>query len=116
MKPRSKNGARSCRGRLLTAGNAHCRCYSPRPKTQDPRPQVLMPLVLVSSKRFADHVTPAAHPERPGRAAVLQAVAASFREQGGEVIDPRSATDEDLLRVHTQEHVDAIVATPGKEQ
>jgi acetoin utilization deacetylase AcuC-like enzyme len=73
-----------------------------------------MPLVLVSSKRFADHVTPAGHPERPERAGVLQAVAASFGEQGGEVIDPRSATDEDLLRVHAQEHLDAIVATRGK--
>ncbi len=30
------------------------------------------------------------------------------------MIEPRLATDEDLLRVHTQEHVDAIVATRGK--
>jgi len=73
-----------------------------------------MSLVLVSSKRFVDHVTPAGHPERPERAQVLDAVAASFKEQGGEVVEPRSATDEDLLRVHTQEHVDAIVATRGK--
>jgi acetoin utilization deacetylase AcuC-like enzyme len=73
-----------------------------------------MPLVLVSSHRFEDHVTPAGHPERPERAQVLDAVAASFKEQGGEVIEPRSATDEDLLRVHTQEHVDLIVATRGK--
>ncbi len=73
-----------------------------------------MPLVLVSSKRFVDHVTPAGHPERPERAQALEAVAAAFKEQGGEVIEPRLATDEDLLRVHTQEHVDAIVATRGK--
>jgi len=73
-----------------------------------------MSLVLVSSKRFVDHVTPAGHPERPERAQVLEAVAATFKEQGGEVVEPRSATDEDLLRVHTQEHVDAIVATRGK--
>lgn len=73
-----------------------------------------MPLVLVSSKRFVDHVTPAGHPERPERAHVLDAVAASFREQGGEVVEPRSATDDDLLRVHTPEHVDAIVATRGR--
>jgi len=73
-----------------------------------------MSLVLVSSKRFVDHVTPAGHPERPERAQALDAVAAAFKEQGGEVVDPRSATDEDLLRVHTQEHVDAIVATRGK--
>ena len=73
-----------------------------------------MPLVVVSSRRFADHVTPAGHPERPERAQALEAVAASFKEQGGEVIEPRSATDEDLLRVHTQEHIGAIVATRGK--
>jgi acetoin utilization deacetylase AcuC-like enzyme len=73
-----------------------------------------MSLVLVSSKRFVDHVTPAGHPERPERAQVLDAVAASFKKQGGEVVEPRAATDEDLLRVHTQEHVDAIVATRGK--
>ena len=73
-----------------------------------------MSLVLISSRRFVDHVTPVGHPERPERAEVLQAVAASFKEQGGEVIEPRLATDEDLLRVHTREHVDAIVATRGK--
>jgi acetoin utilization deacetylase AcuC-like enzyme len=73
-----------------------------------------MPLVLISSPRFVDHVTPAGHPERPERAQTLAAVAAAFKEQGGEVIEPRSATDEDLLRVHTPEHVDAIVATRGK--
>ena len=73
-----------------------------------------MPLVLVSSKRFVDHVTPVGHPERPERADVLHAIATAFKEHGGEVIEPRLATDEDLLRVHTQEHVDAIVATRGK--
>jgi acetoin utilization deacetylase AcuC-like enzyme len=73
-----------------------------------------MSLTLITSRRFVDHVTPVGHPERPERAEVLSAVAASFKEQGGEIIEPRLATDEDLLRVHTQEHVDAIVATRGK--
>jgi acetoin utilization deacetylase AcuC-like enzyme len=72
-----------------------------------------MSLVLVSSRRFVDHVTPVGHPERPERAEVLHKVAAGFTEQGGEVVEPRLATDEDLLRVHDQEHVDAIVATRG---
>ena len=71
-------------------------------------------LVVVSSKRFVDHVTPVGHPERPERAEALNAVANAFKEQHGEVIEPRLATDEDLLRVHAQEHVDAIVATRGK--
>jgi acetoin utilization deacetylase AcuC-like enzyme len=73
-----------------------------------------MPLTLVTSKRFADHVTPVGHPERPERAEVLQAVAASFKEAGGEVIEPRAATDDDLLRVHTEEHVEMISSTRGK--
>ena len=73
-----------------------------------------MALLLVSSKRFVDHVTPVGHPERPERAEVLQAVAASFKESGGAVIEPRAATDEDLLRVHTEEHLQFIVATRGK--
>ncbi len=73
-----------------------------------------MSIVLVTSERFVDHVTPAGHPERPERAQVLAAVARSFRDRGGEVIEPRMATDADLLRVHTPEHIDAIVATRGK--
>lgn len=73
-----------------------------------------MSLILVSSKRFVDHVTPVGHPERPERAEVLHGVATAFTEQGGEVVEPRLATDEDLLRVHTQEHIDTIVSTRGK--
>jgi acetoin utilization deacetylase AcuC-like enzyme len=73
-----------------------------------------MSLVVISSKRFVDHVTPAGHPERPERGEALHVVATAFTEQGGEVLEPRLATDADLLRVHTQEHVDAIVATRGQ--
>ena len=73
-----------------------------------------MPLVLISSPRFADHMTPVGHPERPERGEVLTRVAESYRAGGGDVIEPRPATDADLLRVHTQAHVDAIVATRGK--
>ena len=73
-----------------------------------------MPLVLVGSRRFVDHVTPVGHPERPERAEVLHKVAVAFKEQGGDVVEPRLATDADLLRVHAQEHVDAVVATRGQ--
>lgn len=73
-----------------------------------------MPLVLVSSPRFVDHVTPAGHPERPERAETLEAVAARFGETGGTVLEPRSATDEDLMRVHTREHIAGIVARRGR--
>src|SRR5688572_129032 len=73
-----------------------------------------MPLVLVSSKRFVDHVTPVGHPERPERAQVFERVAKTFDDDGGRVVEPRLATDEDLERVHTREHIDAIVSTRGK--
>ncbi|MDP2052488.1 MAG: histone deacetylase [Acidobacteriota bacterium] len=73
-----------------------------------------MPLVLVSSPRFVDHVTPAGHPERPERAETLAAVAARFRDSGGTVLDPRLATDDDLARVHTREYIASIVALRGR--
>jgi acetoin utilization deacetylase AcuC-like enzyme len=73
-----------------------------------------MPLVLVSSKRFVDHVTPVGHPERPERAEVFEKVAQAFDDDGGRVLEPRLATDEDLERVHAREHIDAIASTRGK--
>ncbi len=73
-----------------------------------------MPLTLISSKRFVDHVTPAGHPERPERAEVFEAVAKAFDEEGGRVLEPRAATDEDLERVHTREHIAAMVSTRGR--
>ena len=73
-----------------------------------------MPLVLVSSPRLVDHVTPAGHPERPERAETLGSVAARFLDAGGKVLEPRSATDEDLARVHTRAHIAGIVARRGR--
>ena len=73
-----------------------------------------MPLTLISSRRFADHVTPAGHPERPERAEVFESVAKSFDEDGGRVLEPRLATDDDLARVHTRDHIAAIVSTRGR--
>ena len=73
-----------------------------------------MPLTLISSKRFIDHVTPVGHPERPERAEVFDAVAKAFEEEGGRVLEPRAATDDDLARVHTREHIATIVATRGR--
>jgi len=73
-----------------------------------------MPLVLVSSPRFVNHVTPAGHPERPERAETMEAVAARFAEKGGTVLEPRLATDDDLARVHTPEHIESIVELRGR--
>jgi acetoin utilization deacetylase AcuC-like enzyme len=73
-----------------------------------------MPLTVISSPRFADHITPPGHPERPERAGVFNDVAEAFKTGGGLVIEPRPATDEDLERVHTREHIDAIVSSRGR--
>jgi acetoin utilization deacetylase AcuC-like enzyme len=73
-----------------------------------------MPLTLISSRRFVDHVTPVGHPERPERAEVFESVAKAFDEDGGRVLEPRLATDEDLARVHTRAHISAIAATRGR--
>ncbi|HYB96058.1 MAG TPA: histone deacetylase [Vicinamibacterales bacterium] len=73
-----------------------------------------MSLVVVSSNRFADHVTPVGHPERPERAEVFNRIADEQRARGGEVIEPRPATDDDILRVHTRQHLDAMVSRRGK--
>ena len=70
-------------------------------------------MLVVSGARFADHLTPPGHPESPERADVLEAVAARARARGAEVTAPRAATREELLRVHTAPHVDAIEATRG---
>ena len=48
-----------------------------------------MPLAVVSSDEFANHLTPPGHPERLERAHVLDAVAIAWREQGGAVVEPR---------------------------
>jgi acetoin utilization deacetylase AcuC-like enzyme len=44
----------------------------------------------------------------------MQEVTAGWRKGGGTVLDPRAATDEELARVHTRDHIAAIVATRGR--
>ena len=73
-----------------------------------------MSLVVVTSNRFADHLNPPGHPERVERAEVMQVVASRWQESGGAVLGPRAATDDDLARVHTKEHIATITATRGR--
>ncbi len=44
----------------------------------------------------------------------MQAVAAEFATGGGQVLEPRSASLEELTRVHDREHVDRVFATAGR--
>jgi acetoin utilization deacetylase AcuC-like enzyme len=71
-------------------------------------------LILVHSERFADHQTPPGHPERPERAEVFDAVASRWRDRGVEIVAPRTATREQLGRVHDAEYLRMIAETNGQ--
>lgn len=71
-------------------------------------------LTLITSDRFADHLTPPGHPERHERAEVMQVVADAWRAEGGRVVEPRSATDAEILRVHGAAYVAEVMATSGR--
>jgi acetoin utilization deacetylase AcuC-like enzyme len=71
-------------------------------------------LTLITSTRFANHVTPPGHPERVERAEVMQAVAAEALAAGTPVLAPQPATDAQLLRVHEASYVKSVLATSGR--
>jgi acetoin utilization deacetylase AcuC-like enzyme len=71
-------------------------------------------VILISSPRFEEHVTPPGHPERMERAHVFDVVATDFRKRGGTVLDPIEATRDQLARVHSDEYLDLIASTAGK--
>ena len=73
-----------------------------------------MPLTLVSSDRFADHLMPPGHPERVARAHVMQAVTAKWSARGVPVRAPRPAIRDELLRVHAPAYLDLIAGTAGR--
>ncbi len=66
--------------------------------------------------RYTAHVTPAAHPERPERIEHLLNLKDRAAALGvGLFPSARKATAEELGRVHTPAHVDAMAATAGRE-
>jgi acetoin utilization deacetylase AcuC-like enzyme len=71
-------------------------------------------MLLFSSARFAEHVPPPGHPERPERAEVFDRVAADWRRRGGVVREPRPATREELARIHSPFYLDGIASTAGR--
>jgi len=73
-----------------------------------------MALILIASDRFADHVTPPGHPERPERAQVFDVIRSRWTARGVAAAEPRPATREQLLRVHDASYVDRIAATAGR--
>jgi acetoin utilization deacetylase AcuC-like enzyme len=71
-------------------------------------------ILLVHTDRFAEHQTPPGHPERPERAEVMDVVADRCRARGAEIVAPRPATREQLLRVHDADYVRRISETAGR--
>jgi acetoin utilization deacetylase AcuC-like enzyme len=71
-------------------------------------------MLLISSPRFQEHTPPPGHPERPERAEVFDEVAQRWRDRGVEVVEPRPATREELLRVHDAAYVAEMEQTAGR--
>src|SRR4026209_3018000 len=70
-------------------------------------------MLLFTSPRFEEHVTPPGHPERMERAHVFDAAAARWTAGGGATAAPREATRDELRRVHLPQYLDSIAATSG---
>jgi acetoin utilization deacetylase AcuC-like enzyme len=73
-----------------------------------------MPLTIIASSRFADHLTPPGHPERVERHTVMQVVAAEFQKSGGSVVEPRPANHAELIRIHDDSYITFIRETAGR--
>jgi acetoin utilization deacetylase AcuC-like enzyme len=71
-------------------------------------------VIIFSSERFAHHLTPPGHPERPERAETLRRVALRWAERGHELVEPPPADDTALTRIHTAAYVAAIRGTTGR--
>jgi acetoin utilization deacetylase AcuC-like enzyme len=74
----------------------------------------LMKTAIVSSPRFADHIPPPGHPERPERAGVFDAVADRWRGGGGDVLEPRPAARDELARIQSAAYLDRLESVRGK--
>jgi acetoin utilization deacetylase AcuC-like enzyme len=71
-------------------------------------------VLLITSTRFEEHVTPPGHPERMERAHVFDATARQWRSRGVTIESPRPATRAELARVHTDAHLEAMASTAGR--
>ena len=71
-------------------------------------------MLLITTPRFEEHVTPPGHPERMERAHVFDAVASRWAERGGEIARPRPATPDELLRVHDTAYLERMAGTAGR--
>src|SRR3712207_5779680 len=73
-----------------------------------------MSLTVFTSERFADHLTPVGHPERPERAEIMHKAVAEWRARGGATTEPTPASEAQITRVHDAEYVSLIRETAGR--
>ena len=71
-------------------------------------------MLLITSPRFEEHVTPPGHPERVERAHVFNTVAQRWAVRGGATEAPRPVTREQLERVHGSQYLSEIQAAAGR--
>ena len=69
---------------------------------------------IVADKRYQNHRATASHPERPQRIGILIETLNEYDRQGIVNIEPRPASDKELLSNHDRTLVDAVKATAGK--
>jgi acetoin utilization deacetylase AcuC-like enzyme len=63
-------------------------------------------LLYVDDRRFDAHRAPSVHPEAPARlAAIRSGLIAPLRDAGAEQLEARAARPEELLRIHSAEHL-----------
>jgi acetoin utilization deacetylase AcuC-like enzyme len=74
---------------------------------KDPRP------ALVRDPRFGEHIAPQGHPERGERLLAVDRGVAPLADQFASV-EPRFASDEEILRVHHPDHLAALRAVAGR--
>ena len=71
-------------------------------------------MLLITSPRFEEHVTPPGHPERMERAHVFNTVAHRWAVRGGATEPPRPSTRQQLERVHALDYLEEIQASAGR--
>jgi acetoin utilization deacetylase AcuC-like enzyme len=70
-------------------------------------------LSVVEDPRFEEHRAAQLHPERPERLAAIREAIAPLRGECAE-IEPRAATEEEILRVHGEQHWRFLESLRGK--
>lgn len=72
-------------------------------------------LAVIDDALFLEHRAPEAHPERPERLlAVRKGIERATLEASPLPVPARDATEDELLRVHTARHVEALGQSAGK--